>query len=272
MSGAPLAWLDPPCVMGILNVTPDSFSDGGRHQDAAPARSRLTSIAAEGAAVCDVGAESTRPGADPVPASEQLRRLAPVLDALGEGRVEVPVSIDTRSSAVARAALARGAVLVNDVSAGRDDPDLLPLVAESGAAVCLVHMRGTPKDMQQAPAYDDVAGEVAAFLEERVEAAEAAGIPRGRILVDPGIGFGKRLEDNLALLRAVGRFAAIAPVVVGVSRKGMFGALLGRPVEERLAGSLAAALAAVDRGAAVVRAHDVRETLDALRVWQAVAG
>ena len=258
--------------MGILNVTPDSFSDGGRHLDPGHALAAVRAMADDGAAICDIGAESTRPGAEPVPEEEELRRLAPVLRALGEGEaLPLPLSIDTSKSAVARAALDAGAVLVNDVTAGRADPDLLPLVAERGAAVCLMHMRGDPRTMQDDPRYRDVVAEVHDFLGERLEAAREAGVPAERVLLDPGIGFGKRLEHNLALLRGLPALAGLGrPLVVGVSRKGMFGALLGRSVSERMAGSIAAALAAVARGAAVIRAHDVRETNDALRVWLAV--
>jgi len=268
---APLDWLRPPCVMGILNVTPDSFSDGGRHLSGDAALARASALAEQGAAVIDAGAESTRPGAAPVSADVQLSRLAPLLAAAREGAVPCSLSIDTTSARVAAAGLDAGAVLVNDVSAGRDDPDLLPIVADHGAAVCLLHMRGHPGDMQHDPRYADVVGEVVDFLSARIDAARAAGIADDAILIDPGIGFGKTLEHNLALLGAVGRLAELGPpVVVGVSRKGMFGTLLGRPVEERLAGSLGAALAAVAGGAAVVRAHDVRETVDAVTAWQAV--
>lgn len=268
----PLAWLSAPCVMGVLNVTPDSFSDAGAFLDACDALRRFGQMAGDGAVICDIGAESTRPGAAPVSADEQLRRLEPVLQALSSG-CDVAISIDTSSVSVARAALDVGAVLVNDVTAGRGDPDLLPLVAERGAAVCLVHMQGEPQTMQQAPRYDDVASEVAAFLEERLSAAVTAGVPEAHVVLDPGIGFGKRLEDNLALLQQLPRLVALGrPVVVGVSRKGMFGQLLGRQVDERLAGSLAAGLLAIDRGAAVLRVHDIRETADVIEVWRAVRG
>lgn len=270
---AAISWLEPPCVMGILNVTPDSFADGGRHLSGPRARSRLAQIAEEGAAICDVGAESTRPGAHPVPADEQLRRLDPVLAELAAGRVGVPVSIDTTSARVAAAALEAGAVLVNDVSAGRADEDMLPLVADRGAQVCLMHMRGTPRDMQDDPRYEDVAAQVAATLRERMDAARAAGVPAKRMLVDPGIGFGKTLEHNLRLLAEMPRLAALGPpVLVGVSRKGMFGELLGRAVQDRLPASIGAALAAVAGGASVVRAHDVRATVDALSAWSAIRG
>lgn len=268
----PLAWLSAPCVMGVLNVTPDSFSDGGEFLEPNDALRRLGEMAAQGAVICDVGAESTRPGSAPVPAEEQLRRLDPVLQAVASG-CDVAISIDTSSATVARATLDAGAVLVNDVTAGRGDPDLLPLVAERGVAVCLVHMRGDPQTMQQGPRYEDVTGEVSAFLEERLAAAVAAGIPHAHVLLDPGIGFGKRLDDNLTLLRELPRLAELGrPLVVGVSRKSMFDKLLGRAVDERLAGSLAAGLLAIDHGASVLRVHDIRETADAIGVWRAMKG
>ncbi len=258
--------------MGVLNVTPDSFSDGGEFRDPPAALRRLGEIAGDGAVICDVGAESTRPGAAPVSADEQLRRLEPVLAAMSPG-CGIAISIDTASAAVARAALDAGAVLVNDVTAGRGDPGLLPLVAERGAAVCLVHMQGAPRTMQEAPRYEDVTTDVVAFLEGRLVAAVATGVPEAHILLDPGIGFGKRLDDNLTLLRELPRLAALGrPLVIGVSRKSMFGQLLGRQVDERMAGSLAAGLMAVDRGAAVLRVHDIRETADAIDVWRAVRG
>ena len=257
--------------MGVLNVTPDSFSDGGRYLAPSAAVARLHEIAGEGAVICDVGAESTRPGSRPVSEEEELRRLEPVLAVVAGGGAPLPISIDTSKAVVADVAMAAGAVLVNDVTAGRADPDLLPLVGERHRAVCLMHMRGEPRTMQEAPRYDDVVGEVRGFLEERLEAAVAAGVAEERVLLDPGIGFGKRLQDNLALLANLGALTALGrPVVVGVSRKSMFRRLLGREVEERLAPSLAAGLAAVARGAAVLRAHDARETVDALATWAAV--
>lgn len=256
--------------MGVLNVTPDSFSDGGRHLDAGAALEAMRGMAADGAAVCDLGAESTRPGSEPVDEREELRRLRPVLDALGGDR-PLAVSIDTRKAAVAEAALDAGAVLVNDVSAGRDDPRLLPLVADRGAAVCLMHMRGEPRTMQDDPRYEDVVREVRDHLAGRLDAALRAGVREDRVLLDPGIGFGKTLAHNLALLAGLPALATLGrPLVVGVSRKGMIGAITGRAVAERLGGSIGAALAAVARGAAVVRAHDVAPTVDALRAWAAV--
>lgn len=269
----PLAWLAAPCVMGIVNVTPDSFSDGGARLSTEDARLAVDAQAAAGAAVCDIGAESTRPGAERVSEQEQLRRLRPLLDSLAEFPPPVAVSVDTSRSRVAAAALDAGARLVNDVSAGRDDPDLLPLVAERRAAVALMHMRGQPRDMQRDPRYRDVVAEVRHFLGERAQAAREAGIPGDAILVDPGIGFGKTVEHNLALLSGLGAIAELGyPVLVGLSRKGFIGALTGRPLAMRGPGSLGGALAAVAAGAAVVRVHDVAETVDALAVWRAVHG
>lgn len=266
----PLQWLRAPCVMGVLNATPDSFSDGGRHLAPADALARLATIALEGAAICDVGAESTRPGAAPVADGEQLRRLDPILEAMAGGS-PVPISIDTASAHVAAVALDVGAVLVNDITAGRGDSAMFATVAAHGAAICLMHMKGDPQTMQDAPVYDDPVGEVCAFLEERLRRAVDAGIPEAHVVLDPGIGFGKRLSDNLALLAHIDKVAAIGrPVVVGVSRKRMFEPLIGRPVQERLAGSLSAGLAAVRRGADVLRVHDVRETCDALNVLRAI--
>ena len=257
--------------MGIVNVTPDSLWGGGGPMDPEGALALLDRMAADGAAICDVGAESTRPGADAVPAGEQLARLSGVLRALRVAPPPLALSIDTSLAAVAGAALDAGFALVNDVTAGRLDPGLLPLVAEREADLCLVHMRGDPRTMQDDPRYGDVVEEVRGFLAARLEAAAAAGVAEERIILDPGIGFGKTLPHNLALLAGVPRFADLGrPVLIGVSRKGMFQRLLGRPVDERMPASIAAGLAAVARGAAVLRAHDVRETVDALRVWRAV--
>lgn len=267
----PLSWLRAPCVMGILNATPDSLWGGAGALEPEPALERLTRMARDGAAICDVGAESTRPGSEPVGAAEQLARLDGVLRAVREQPPSIALSVDTSLAPVAAAALDAGAVLVNDVTAGRGDPDLLPLVADRGAAICLVHMRGDPRTMQADPRYDDVVREVRDHLADRLEAAVAAGIPEEHVILDPGLGFGKTLEHNLALLAGVGELAALGrPVLIGVSRKSMFATLLGREVEDRLAASLSAGLAAVARGAAVLRVHDVRETVDAVRVWEAV--
>lgn len=268
----PLSWLRAPCVMGILNTTPDSLWGGTGTPDPAEALALLDRMAADGAAICDIGAESTRPGAAPVGADEQIARLGGVLEAVRASPPPLALSVDTSLAPVAAAAIDAGAVLVNDVTAGRADPDLLPLVAERGAAVCLVHMRGSPRTMQDDPRYDDVVAEVCDHLTGRLEAAVAAGVPEEHVILDPGLGFGKTLAHNLALLAGVGEIAKLGrPVLIGVSRKSMFRTLLGREVDERLPASIAAGLAAVARGAAVLRVHDVRETVDAVRVWDAVA-
>jgi dihydropteroate synthase len=268
----PLAWLSPPCVMGVLNVTPDSLWGGAGAIDPEAALGRLQRMAADGAAICDVGAESTRPGADPVDAGVQLARLSGVLRALRVAPAPLALSIDTSLAPVAAAALDAGFALVNDVTAGRADPALLPTVAERGAAVCLVHMRGDPRTMQSDPRYGDVVREVYDHLAARLAAAVDAGVPEERVLLDPGIGFGKTLDHNLALLAGLPALAELGrPLLVGVSRKGMFGTLLGRDVDERMPASVAGGLAAVARGAAVLRVHDVRDTVDALAVWTAVA-
>jgi dihydropteroate synthase len=257
--------LDVPVVMGVLNVTPDSFSDGGRFIDAHAAVAQAERMAADGAAIVDVGGESTRPGSAPVGEDEELRRVLPVVERLA-ATLAIPVSIDTRKPAVMRRAIAAGATIVNDVGA-LAAPGALEAVAGSDAAVCLMHMQGEPGTMQEAPRYGDVVEEVRAFLRRRAAACEASGIARSRIAVDPGFGFGKTLEHNLALLAGLPALAADGlPVVAGLSRKRMIGALTRREGGERLAGSLAAAVVAAQRGARIIRAHDVRETVDALRV------
>jgi dihydropteroate synthase len=257
-----------PRVMGILNVTPDSFYDGGRYADTASAVAHARQMAADGADVIDVGGESTRPGADAVPESDELRRIVPVIEALAsDGLI---VSADTRRPAVMRAAIAAGAAMINDVGA-LGAADALEVVSATNVAVCLMHMRGEPASMQQAPQYDDVVREVRDFLVACARACEAAGIARDRIVVDPGFGFGKTLAHNLALLRALPQIAAAGyPVLAGFSRKSSLGAITGRAVEDRMPASLAAALMAVSRGASIVRVHDVRETMDAIKVWLAV--
>ncbi len=258
-----------PVVMGILNVTPDSFSDGGRFIGRADALRRVREMIAEGAGIIDVGGESTRPGARAVEADEELARVLPVIEAI-RSESDIPVSIETSKPEVMRAAVAAGANLINDVRALRE-PGALAAAAELGVPVCLMHMRGEPRTMQQNPRYDDVVAEVLDFLRQRVAACEAAGIPRERIVLDPGFGFGKTLEHNLALFRALPRFAATGlPVLVGVSRKSMIGQVLELPVDERLAGSLALASLAVWLGAAIIRSHDVRETVQAVRMIRAV--
>ena len=261
--------LSAPRVMGVLNVTPDSFSDGGRYARLPLALERAREMVAEGAAVIDVGGESTRPGAPPVGVEEELRRVLPVVEALA-AELPVPISVDTGTPKVIREAVAVGAGLVNDVRALRV-PGALEAAAAAGVPVCLMHMQGEPGTMQASPRYDDVVGEVVRFLEERVAACEAQGIPRSRILLDPGFGFGKALEHNLRLLARLDRLAAVGlPVLVGMSRKSMIGALLDAPVHRRLYGGLAAAVVAVMRGARVVRTHDVRATVEALAVVSAV--
>ncbi len=255
--------------MGVLNVTPDSFSDGGRFADHGAAVDHAHRLVDEGAAVIDVGGESTRPGAPEVPVDEELARVLPVVEKLAR-TLPVPVSIDTSKPEVIRAAADAGAGLVNDVYALRR-PGALEAAAASGLPVCLMHMQGAPRTMQASPEYADVVSEVEEFLHARMRACEAAGIDHERIVLDPGFGFGKTDAHNLALLRGLPRLAAVGPpLLVGLSRKSMIGRLTGRPVEQRLAGSLALALAAVAGGARIVRAHDVAETVDALRLWSVV--
>lgn len=258
-----------PLVMGIVNVTPDSFSDGGRHFDTAQAVAHARQLVAEGADLLDIGGESSRPGAQPVAPEEELRRVLPVIEALaGDG---IPLSVDTVKPEVMRRAVAAGASLINDIAA-LQAPGALEAAAESGAAVCLMHMQNDPRTMQADPRYGDVVAEVHDFLARRVVAAQAAGIAAERIVVDPGFGFGKRLEHNLALLRQLARFGDLgACVLAGLSRKSMLGELTGRKVSQRGAASVAAALLAAQNGAKILRVHDVAATRDALAVWQAVA-
>jgi dihydropteroate synthase len=264
-------WLDlaQPLVMGVLNVTPESFADGGRHADAGAAIARALELAAEGAAIIDIGGESTRPGAEPVPLDEELRRVIPVVRGLvRESRVLV--SVDTSQPEVVRQAVDAGARLINDVRA-LQLPGALEAVAASGAAVCLMHMQGDPRTMQRNPEYADVVTDVKAMLAARVQACTAAGIGRERLCLDPGFGFGKQLAHNLELLRRLPEVAGLGlPLLVGLSRKSMLQALTGRGVGDRLAGSVALAAIAVMQGAHIVRAHDVAATLDAVRVAAAV--
>ena len=260
--------LDKPLVMGVVNVTPDSFSDGGRFLQAGAAIEHARRLAQEGADIVDIGAESTRPGAAPVSEAQELERLLPVLEGLRD--LAVPVSVDTRRAAVMQAALAAGASMINDIGAFAEPYSLLS-VAPSGCAVCLMHMKGTPATMQREPHYHDVVAEVKAFLKEAVRRARFSGIGEDRIVVDPGFGFGKTVAHNLALLRNLAEFAALGvPVLAGMSRKSTVGWITGRAVEERLAGSLAMALLAIERGAKIVRVHDVKETKDVIAVWEAV--
>jgi dihydropteroate synthase len=263
--------LDQAVVVGILNATPDSFSDGGLFQDPGRAAAAAVEMVAAGAAALDLGAESTRPGAQPVAVEEELRRLIPVLRAVRKA-VGVPLSVDTMKAGVVRAALDEGADVVNDVSAGCFDADMLPLCARTRTPVILMHMQGTPVTMQQAPHYSDVVREVGEFLTRRADAAMTAGIPRDAIVLDPGIGFGKTAEHNCKLLGRLDLLAALGyPIMVGVSRKGFIGGLLeGRPTEQRLFGTAAAVALAVAAGARLVRVHDVAAARDVVRVTQAI--
>jgi dihydropteroate synthase len=255
-------------LMGVVNVTPDSFSDGGLYLDPGAAIEHAVELAGEGAAILDVGGESTRPGADPVPAGEELRRVVPVIAGIVAAGVPAQISVDTSKAEVAEAALAAGATLVNDVTALRADPEMAALVAGSGADCCLMHMLGEPRTMQEDPRYEDVVCEVKAFLEERMAYAIAAGIPEGRILLDPGIGFGKTGAHNLELLGRLEELVALGrPIVVGTSRKSFLGRLAGgRSTSDRLAGTIATNVIAYERGASVFRVHDVRPVHDALAV------
>lgn len=254
--------------MGILNVTPNSFSDGGRFADPGAALTQARRMVADGAAIIDVGGESTRPGAAPASLQEELDRVVPVVEAITR-ELDVLVSIDTMKPEVMRAAVAAGAGLINDVLA-LQAPGAIETAAASGAAVCLMHMQGTPRTMQQDPHYEDVVREVGDFLHERAGVCRAAGIAADRIALDPGFGFGKTLDHNLQLLRGLGGLGRGYPLLVGLSRKSMLGKLTGRPVDQRLAGSIALAALAVAAGARIVRCHDVAETVDAVRVaWAA---
>jgi dihydropteroate synthase len=257
--------LDQPLVMGVVNVTPDSFFDGGRYFDARAAVAQARQLADDGADLIDIGGESTRPGGAPVSEHDELKRVLPVLEGLQD--LNKPISVDTRKPAVMKAALAAGASMINDVEA-LAAPGALQAVAQSQCAVCLMHKKGEPATMQRDPHYDDVLREVKAFLKESVERAKGAGIAVERIVVDPGFGFGKSALHNLVLLRHLRELSGL-PIVAGVSRKSTLGKLTGRPVDERLAGSLAMALLALQSGAKILRVHDVRETRDVIGVWEA---
>ncbi|MCD2516286.1 dihydropteroate synthase [Massilia sp. G4R7] len=257
-----------PVVMGILNITPDSFSDGGRYQGLEFALSRAEEMIADGATMIDIGGESTRPGSPSVPVAEELARVMPALYALRT--LDVALSVDTCKPDVMREAIIAGADMINDINGFRA-PGAIEAVRDSDCGLCLMHMQATPQTMQLAPSYGDVVQEVIAFLQVRVEAMVEEGIARERICIDPGFGFGKTVEHNYALLRHLDRIRREVglPVLAGLSRKSMIGAVTGRPVEERVAGSVAGALAAVAHGARIVRVHDVAETVDALKVWHA---
>ena len=266
--------LVPPLVMGVVNVTPDSFSDGGRFLDSDAAIAHGLELASEGAAILDVGGESTRPGAEPVPEDEELRRVLPVVEGLAAENGNWAISVDTAKRAVAEAALEAGAVIVNDVTALRGDRGMAELVAERGTRCCLMHMLGEPRTMQDAPVYDDVVSEVKAFLEERLAFATAEGVAEDNVWLDPGIGFGKTVDHNLELLRRLDELVAIGrPIVVGTSRKSFLGKLAGgRPESGRLAGTIATNTLALERGASVFRVHDVAAAVDALAVAGALLG
>jgi dihydropteroate synthase len=257
-----------PLVMGILNVTPDSFSDGGRHHALEAALEGAEQMIKDGVDIIDIGGESTRPGSPSVPVAEELQRVMPVIYALRE--LGYPLSIDTCKPEVMREAIIAGADMINDINGFRA-PGAIEAVKDGDCGLCVMHMQGTPQDMQAQPVYADVVAEVIAFLRERVEALLDAGVAPERVTIDPGFGFGKTVEDNYALLRNISRMQQELglPVLAGLSRKSMVGAVTGRPVEQRLAGSLGGALAAVAQGARIVRVHDVAETVDALKVWQA---
>jgi dihydropteroate synthase len=261
--------LSTPVVMGVVNVTPDSFSDGGQFHSVEAAVAQALRLAQEGAAILDIGGESTRPNAAAVSEQEELRRVIPVIEGL-VGKVTVPISVDTSKPAVMRAALAAGAGMINDVWALRD-PLALEMVADSRCAVCVMHMQGSPATMQRAPRYANVVAEVVEFLRQQLQRCVAAGIEAQRIVLDPGFGFGKTVAHNLALLRHLPQLTQLGqPLLVGLSRKSMLQSLLGRPANERLAGSLALAMQAVQGGARIIRAHDVAATVDVIKIAQAV--
>jgi len=262
--------LDRPRIMGIVNVTPDSFSDGGAHDSTELAVAHALALAEQGADILDIGGESTRPGAAEVSLAEELRRVIPVIERLAQA-TPLPISIDTSKPEVMRAAVAAGAGLINDPFALRRD-GALDAAAALGVPVCLMHMQGEPRSMQDNPQYEDVVAEVHSFFTQRLFACEMAGIDKKKLLIDPGFGFGKNLEHNLRLLRQLSRFVELGvPVLAGLSRKGMIGTLTGRAVDDRLVGSVVAALIAVQNGAQIVRVHDVAATVDALSIWAAVA-
>ncbi len=258
--------------MGVLNVTPDSFSDGGKYTDPASAVARGLEMVAEGAAVIDIGGESSRPGAEPVTPEQEQARVLPVIAALRR-ESDIPISIDTYHAATAARALEAGADIVNDISALRFDSEMAALVAERKVPVVLMHMQGTPRDMQVNPHYDNCVGEIAAFFDERIRFCESQGIGRDRLILDPGIGFGKRLQDNLDILARLREFQRFGlPLLVGASRKSFIGLVhpSGKPADQRLGGSLAAAVVAVLHGARLIRAHDVAATVEALKLTETV--
>jgi dihydropteroate synthase len=259
-------------LVGVVNVTPDSFFDGGLYFEPARAIERALALAAEGADIIDIGGESSRPGSNPIPAKEEKKRILPVVEVVKQKK-DVLISVDTTKAEVAEAALAAGADIINDISAGRFDPQMLPVVARSGAGLILMHMKGTPRTMQIAPHYDDVLGEVRAFLKERLEAAEECGVRRESIILDPGIGFGKKLEHNLALLNNLGALADLErPLLVGISRKSFIGKILKLETPDRLEGTIAAAVVSLLHGASLLRVHDLQAVKRAVAVAEAILG
>ena len=257
-------------LVGVVNVTPDSFFDGGLYFEPARAIERALALAAEGADIIDIGGESSRPGSNPIPAKEEKKRILPVVEVLKQKK-DLLISVDTTKAEVAEAALAAGADIINDISAGRFDPRMLPVVARSGAGLILMHMKGTPRTMQVAPHYDDVLGEVRTFLKERLEAAEACGVQRESVLLDPGIGFGKKLEHNLALLNNLGALADLErPLLVGISRKSFIGKILKLEAPDRLEGTIAAAVVSILHGASLLRVHDLQAVKRAVTVAEAI--
>jgi dihydropteroate synthase len=256
--------------VGVVNVTPDSFFNGGLYFEPARAIERALALAAEGADIIDIGGESSRPGSTPIPAKEEKKRILPVVEVLKQ-KNDVLISVDTTKADVAEAALAAGADIINDISAGRFDPRMLPVAARSGAGLILMHMKGTPRTMQIAPHYEDLLGEVKAFLKERLEAAEACGVPRESILLDPGIGFGKKLEHNLVLLNNLGVLADLErPLLVGISRKSFIGKILKLEAPDRLEGTIAAAVVSILHGASLLRVHDLQAVKRAVAVAEAI--
>ncbi|MBN1165349.1 MAG: dihydropteroate synthase [Candidatus Krumholzibacteriota bacterium] len=258
--------------MGILNVTPDSFSDGGRYIDPDAACEKALSMQEAGASIIDLGGESSRPGARELSGEEELERVLPVLEKLTP-LLSVPLSIDTRKAEIARAALAAGAGIINDISGLRHDPEMLSVALEAGAAVIIMHMRGTPENMQGDPHYHDVTGEIYKWFDQRCRDLISRKLPRRKIIIDPGIGFGKRLEDNLEILGRIGDFHSLGfPLLVGYSRKSFIGTITGREPEERNWGGFAALGKCLDSGIQIIRVHDVKETADYLKVWSAIEG
>lgn len=270
VAGEALTWSNRPLLMGILNVTPDSFSDGGRSFTPDLAVEHGLKLAESGADLLDLGAESTRPGAAPVPLDEELRRLMPVVEQLAN-RVQVPLSIDTYKAEVARQALAAGAKIVNDISGLQFDPEMAAVVAQTGAGIVCMHIQGTPQTMQIAPRYDNVVAEIVAYFRDRLRWMEQQGISSEQVVFDPGIGFGKSAEHNLEILSHIADFRAVGrPVLIGHSRKGFLKRILGRPVDERQSGTLGVSIALAEQGVEILRVHDVAATRDALAAWKSV--